>query len=455
MLKWFARIHLLIGWLPFAVFGLAGLGLLALLITQLVERRWKALTRELITTLTVGAAGLLATWLVSDVFMLFDVSLGWLVIWAVAAGFAAMGFVIASLVLNHGFRRVLASLMILPVILATALRVDMIYGEYTTLGSVFAVPIYPRLAPTQPAKARMSVKQWRELAAKGQVPRHPSKGKSYSFDIPNHISRFGARTADIYLPPAALSDQPPALPVFVLLAGQPGSPDRLFTAGGIQGMLDAYASRHNGLAPIVVSPDQNGGSKRNSLCVDSPVYGKAETYLTRDVPDWIKSNLPVATNAGMWAIGGFSQGGTCSTQLAPRHPHIYGAMLPADGELEPKQGSKDAMIRDYFHGDAQAFQAQVPTTAIARHAPSHQLLFTGAGERDPESIRSMTEIAQAAYKAGMDVEAVVAKDSGHDWHAVKASWQPGLEWMGERMGLGPMSKDLDQYSGIRRISINK
>ena len=130
--------------------------------------------------------------------------------------------------------------------------------------------------------------------------------------IPNDRSQFSARPANIYLPPAALSEKPPALPVFVLLAGQPGSPDRLFTAGSIPAMMDAYAAQHDGLAPVVVSPDQNGSSFHNSLCVDSPVYGKAETYLSRDVPAWIRANLPVASQPRLWAIGGFSQGGTCS-----------------------------------------------------------------------------------------------------------------------------------------------
>ena len=213
-------------------------------------------------------------------------------------------------------------------------------------------------------------------------------------------------------------------------------------------MMDAYAAQHDGLAPVVVSPDQNGSSSHNSLCVDSPVYGKAETYLSSDVPAWIRAELPVASQPRQWAIGGFSQGGTCSTQLGARHPDVYGSMLPADGELEPTQGRQEQMIRDYFGGDRKRFLAQVPARAMLERAPSRQLLFTAAGSNDKESQHTMLVIAKAANQAGMKVRAVITQGSGHDWHTVKTAWKPGLEWVGESMGLGPMSRPVEDFPNI-------
>ena len=138
----------------------------------------------------------------------------------------------------------------------------------------------------------------------------------------------------------------------------------------------------------------------------------------------------------MWAMGGFSQGGTCTTQLVPRHPEIYGAMLPVDGELKPTNGSVGKMIQEYFAGDRKAYDEQVPVNAIASTGTSEQALFTGAGERDKESISNMRTIAAAARKAG------------HDWHAVQAVWRPGLDWFGERTGLGEMTKSLKEYPQV-------
>ena len=445
---WLARIHLTQGWLPASIFSLTALALIVLALTGLTHGRWRTLLRQVAIALGIGALGLLATWLVSDVFMLFGVSLGWMVIISVALGFLAVGFAVCILITARGWRRILAALTVLLCLLSTGLRVDIIYGEFTTLGSLFSVSLYPDYSGHKAARPTMSVAQWRFLASRGELPSHPSVGRSYSMRIPNSRSRFAARPADIYLPPAALSDKPPALPVFVLLAGQPGSPDRLFTAGAIPAMMDAYAAQHDGLAPVVVSPDQNGSSSHNSLCVDSPVYGKAETYLSSDVPAWIRAELPVANQPRQWAIGGFSQGGTCSTQLGARHPKVYGNMLPADGELEPTQGRQEQMIRDYFDGDRKRFLAQVPARAMLERAPSRQLLFTAAGSNDKESQHNMMVIAKAANRAGMKVRAVITQGSGHDWHTVKTAWKPGLEWVGEAMGLGPMSRPIEDFPNI-------
>lgn len=453
MLKWLAQIRLTSGGLPIALFALTALALVVLVVIALLDRRFKDLLRQVGMGIICGAVGLLLAWLLSDVFMVFGVSLGWMVILAVGLGFLAAGFSVMALIHNHGWRRVLAALAILLTVLSTALRIDIIYGEFTTVGSIFSVPIYPNLTRTPPERATMSVEEWRNLSSEGRTPSHPAQGRTYTTRIVGTESNFHARPADIYLPPAALSAKPPALPVFVLLAGQPGSPDRLFTAGGIQDLMDSYAARHNGLAPIVVSPDQNGSSTHNTLCVDSPVYGNAETYLSRDVPAWIRRHLPVAAQPSMWAIGGFSQGGTCSTQLGPRHPRIYGNMLPADGELEPTQGNQDQMIKDYFGGDRAKFLAQVPTRAIAAKAPSGQALFTAAGSMDPHSQKNMMAIAKAAKSAGMTVEVVVAQGSGHDWHTVRTAWKPGLEWLGERMGLGPMDRAIEDHPNITRLQV--
>ena len=450
---WLAKVHLTQGWLPASIFSLTVLALIVLALTGLTHGRRRTLLRQVAIALGIGGLGLLATWLVSDVFMLFGVSLGWMVIISVALGFLAVGFAVCILITARGWRRILAALTVLLCLLSTGLRVDIIYGEFTTLGSLFSVSLYPDYRGHETARPAMSVAQWRSLASRGKLPSHPSVGRSYSMHIPNSRSQFAARPADIYLPPAALSDKPPALPVFVLLAGQPGSPDRLFTAGAIPAMMDAYAAQHDGLAPVVVSPDQNGASSHNSLCVDSPVYGKAETYLSSDVPAWIRAELPVASQPRQWAIGGFSQGGTCSTQLGARHPHVYGNMLPADGELEPTQGRQEQMIRDYFDGDRKRFLAQVPARAMLERAPSRQLLFTAAGSNDKDSQHNMMVIAKAANQAGMKVRAVITQGSGHDWHTVKTAWKPGLEWVGQAMGLGPMSRPIEDFPNITETHI--
>ena len=56
---------------------------------------------------------------------------------------------------------------------------------------------------------------------------------------------------------------------------------------------NAYAAEHGGLAPIIVMPDPNGDKTEDSECVNSQ-FGNAETYLTVDVPAYLRSRFGAA-----------------------------------------------------------------------------------------------------------------------------------------------------------------
>ncbi|MFR5004851.1 MAG: alpha/beta hydrolase, partial [Bifidobacterium dentium] len=224
----------------------------------------------------------------------------------------------------------------------------------------------------------------------------PSHGAVDKVDIPATTSGFKARKALVYLPPAALvpTKAKPALPVILMLSGQPGCPNRVFNAGGIQTMMDDYAQHHQGLAPIVIAADQLGADSHNTLCVDSQVYGNALTYLTQDVVDWVKDNLPAAQDAKDWAIAGFSQG---ATVRGVNHPDLFGTMIPTDSEIKPTNGSRQEMIDRFFDGDTTAYENQVPVNAIRNHAPPSDAHHR-RGEKDTTSIRNVKTIAPVAAK---------------------------------------------------------
>lgn len=98
------ELSLIRGIVPQTVFGVTAVAALVLLIGLVVGKRNRAhrmhpLIVSLIVAVAAGAVGLLAAWLVSDVFMAFGVSLGWPVIFTIAGGIAAVGFVIAAAVI--------------------------------------------------------------------------------------------------------------------------------------------------------------------------------------------------------------------------------------------------------------------------------------------------------------------------------------------------------------------
>lgn len=82
----------------------------------------------------------------------------------------------------------------------------------------------------------------------------------------------------MYLPPAYFADNAEPLPVIVLSAGQPGSPDNCLSGDRIQNVMNDFAAAHKGIAPVVVIPDTLGSDLANPICADT-VFGKVDTYL--------------------------------------------------------------------------------------------------------------------------------------------------------------------------------
>ena len=204
----------------------------------------------------------------------------------------------------------------------------------------------------------------------------------------------------------------------------------------LETILDSFAAAHSGQAPIVVVPDQLGAPTKNPMCVDSPL-GHSATYLTVDVPAWIRANLPVGANPVDWTIAGFSQGGTCSIQLGAAHPELFGNILDISGELVPQNGSTQQSITAGFGGDAAAYAAAAPTAILAARAPYADLLALFAvGADDSRYLPWTQELAAAARSAGATTQVFVSPGTAHDWHTVQYACTQALPLIAARGGVG-------------------
>ena len=467
MRAWLMNISLVDGWFPATLFSITAVLaaiLLGIAIWEMVggsrgggKRAIAVVACPMVIAGITGIVGLVIAWLLSDVFVVFGVELGPRVIAWAGCGCAIVGFAVSHVMLHRGVLRAVAVILVVCAVFSTATGIDQAYGEYATIGSLFGQDSYREADLTGMAKRNdlISVTQWRQEAADGSISDIPAHGEVSKVNIPATTSHFEARQALVYLPPAALATakHKPALPVILMMSGQPGSPGRVFAAGGIQTMMDDYAQHHDGLAPIVIAADQLGDDSHNTLCVDSSVYGKALTYLTKDVVDWVKTNLPAARQAQDWAIAGFSQGATCSLQIGANHPNLFGTIIPTGSELKPTNGSESSMISRFFHGDRTAYEKQIPINAIRNHAPSNQTLVIGAGERDRESVRNVELIAPVAQQEGMHVTAVESLGNAHDWHAVRDTLRYGLVVFGYNTGLSDAKPKLADYPNLKRITI--
>jgi S-formylglutathione hydrolase FrmB len=425
------------GWLHVLLLTAAGIGLLGLLLLRRTRDWWtRSLPLAVLITLAVLALG----WAV------LQVTKPWPDALPVPVFVSAGSGVLAVTLLPLGWRRqrwvvhVLAPAAALLAVLGAAVGVDTVYGSFPTVGTALQLPPYDTVSATQVL----------DRASRGETARpapqplsqswHPpadlrSTGAVFQADIPATRSGFVARSAWIYVPPAYLAGDPPPLPLLVLIGGQPGGPRDWLDGGQLAQRMDAWAAAHRGLAPVVVMPDALGSTTGNPMCLDSAL-GRADTYLSQDVPAWAESTLHVDPDSAHWAVGGFSFGGTCALQLAVAHPDVFPTFFDASGQLGPTLGDRARTVAAAFHGDDAAYTAHDPLAVLpTRSWPgSAGYLVVGAQDRSYEP-QARTVVA-AARAAGLPVT-FLELPGAHDWSVCTGGFERAMPWMATRMGLTP------------------
>jgi enterochelin esterase-like enzyme len=404
------------GAFPLVVYALGAVTLVILALTKRPRRRW--LPIQLAGGALGFGLGYLIAWLVSDVWNSFDVELSPTTFLWFGLGLGGIGFAIAGIPGSRGLRlaHAISGVAVFALVLAVGVNTDV--AEIPTLGSA--------LGADRPSALQLPVAAHDSL---------PLKGTLGEVTIPATVSHFAARKAIVYLPPAALVRHPQRLPVLEMLSGQPGQPLDIIRSGGLATIFDSYARQHNGLAPIVVIPDQLGAPDLNPMCVDSP-EGNSATYLTVDVPRWITTHLHVLIDRKDWAIGGFSQGGTCSAQLGAANPSLYGSILDISGQAVPHHGSIPSTVTHAFGGSQKAFAAAAPSAVLAAHAPYPGTLgIFIVGADDSRYGHDSVTVSRAARKAGMTVHFAVSPGSGHDWRTVHFALRRALPQLMTHWGL--------------------
>lgn len=314
----------------------------------LVRGTWRRFALSLAGAAAGVVVGLVTVWLLIDVQNIFDVGLSSVTYSWTLFGFAGVGLGVANLFASRWWRKIIAIIAIPMLLMTAAIGVNNDIGEFRSLNAVLGNSAPPPALPISGAEGSgqggvvMSgehgevvpgtvdyAKSWRPPA---DMPRRGVLGIE---KIPATTSGFNARPAYVWLPPAALTKSPPVLPVLVVFSGQPGSPEDSFTSGHFEQVLNEYAAKHHGLAPIVVAADQLSATDANPMCVDSKAFGNSASYLTVDVPAWIRSHFRVSDDPVMWGIDGFSQGGTCAVQLVSGFPELFGSGIATSSQLGP------------------------------------------------------------------------------------------------------------------------
>jgi S-formylglutathione hydrolase FrmB len=304
------------------------------------------------------------------------------------------------------------------------------YQYYPTVGTVLGVDAAHETTMKQLFQARA------HFSSRGIRPNH---GYTVHVTIPGTVSGFAAREAFAWLPPTWLASADVHLPVIEMLAGTPGSPSDWVRAGFADRTAREFANAHKGVAPILIMPDDNGTADGDTECVNSP-RGKAETYLTEDVPAFVRATFGAQRSADSFAVVGLSEGGTCAAMLALRRPQLYRAFGDYSGLTSPTVGDqvdRDDTTRQLFGGSSAAYDAHDPLFLLQAgdYPDLHGWFEVGTADIAPrDAQRRLVPLARAA---GIETCAAEISGGGHDFDVWSQAFADSLPWLSFQLKLTP------------------
>jgi enterochelin esterase-like enzyme len=310
--------------------------------------------------------------------------------------------------------------------------VNQSYGYYPTLARLFGKNAANFVALPELNAIRNQVRKT------GRLPDH---GDTISIHIPPTVSRFQTADAYIYVPPAYFRNPEPSLPVIELIAGVPGQSSDWTRAGFADTTATAFAERHGGVSPILVMPDANGPAG-DTECVNSKL-GNAETYLTVDVPAFMRAEFNAATGPNSLAVAGLSAGGTCSVVLALRNPTVFQTFGDYSGYATQTYMNDDEQgtIQTLFNGSTAAYNAHDPTHLLKANTYAKTSGWFEAGEQDPGALAAAQALHPLAVSAGFEQACLLTPDGTHSFTFWAMAFRDSLPWLSWKLGLTPAPRD--------------
>ncbi|MCW2503988.1 MAG: esterase [Actinomycetia bacterium] len=260
--------------------------------------------------------------------------------------------------------------------------------------------------------------------------RHPASGVMVATAI--HGRRTGySLPARIYFPAAYFDKAHPkqVFPVVEFFTGFYGGLDIFQRTLGASAVMDQLIGKHKMPPAVVVIPEQNPHLPADSECVDAVNGDRADTYLSEDVPEVVRSELRVGRGRESWALMGYSTGGYCAANLAIRHPAEFSAVVSLSGYFH---ALSDATTGDLYKGDDKARLANTPTHTVGlprRYALAFYLTSTTG---DAEGMQGLKDLGPRIHRPD-SLTKVVNGPGGHNFRSWHKALPGAFEWIGKTL----------------------
>jgi enterochelin esterase-like enzyme len=213
-------------------------------------------------------------------------------------------------------------------------------------------------------------------------------------------------------------------PVIEAFQGIPGSSRQWIDTMKL-GDVVAQQARAKRMGPaLVVSPQTEIPAGVDTECVNGVGNNpQLETWLAKDVPNWVARTFRVQTHRAAWATIGLSAGGWCAAMVAMLHPAQFSAAIVMGGYFHPE-------FSFYYpyptHG---TLARRYDLVALARKNPPPVAIWLETSHADTVSYSSSAAFLKATGPP-MSVDATVLQNAGHRLSLWQGLLPSSLTWLG-------------------------
>jgi hypothetical protein len=215
-------------------------------------------------------------------------------------------------------------------------------------------------------------------------------------------------------------------PVLEAFHGYPSAPLSWVKVFHIGRAVDQQVGAHALRQPLVVMPQVEIPRGVDTEGVNGPAGDpQVETWLTRDVPDWVGQHFRVVANRNAWATIGYSAGGFNAATATILHPAQYGAGIVLGGYFRPDFGP----FYEPFTPASASGRRYDLARQVAHHPPPVSL-WVETSHADPLSYHTSAQFLRAT-RPPMAVHAVVLRNAGHRDSVWITLLPQALRWLGQ------------------------
>jgi enterochelin esterase-like enzyme len=216
-------------------------------------------------------------------------------------------------------------------------------------------------------------------------------------------------------------------PVLEAFQGYPGSALAFPHDFDTQHVIGRAVASHQLRQPLLVSPQVEFPPGVDTEGVNGPPgSAQVDTWLTRDVPDWVGQHFRVEANRDAWATTGYSAGGWIAAMAAILHPSQYGAAIVMGGYFKPDFGpyvpfAPGSQLSDHYDLVRTITQQPPPIALWVQTSHADTLSY-------PSSMALLHHT-----RAPTAVHAVVLRNAGHRMGVWTAVFPEALTWLGQNV----------------------